>query len=196
MPTLRVKVLSANNLPRMDPITQNDAYCQLRCGGQFFQTHVFRKSNNPQWNAEFHFSLMNPMSESLQVSVWDRDRFSRDDQLGYAMFPLNQLYMGRPLLQTVPLMGGKGGTLTIELTALDFGLGAAPQAMMPSPYGMPMQAPYGHPHGYMPPQPQPHLPPPPPQAYHQQPYHQPMPPHYPQQPYMGYPSYPGGGSYY
>jgi hypothetical protein len=59
-----------------------------------------------------HLNISNPMYETLTVAI-------NNGAQGYVVVPLNQLLQGQPQVQTLPL--SNGGSVTLELTALDFG---------------------------------------------------------------------------
>lgn len=121
MGVLTVKLLSGNNLKRKDILSKSDPFCELSVAGQQQRSRTIHNNQNPFWGDVFSFSVANPLSESLIIHVYDKDFLSRNDSLGYCIIPLNTLMMGQPLSRTYQLMGTSKGTLTVELTAQDFG---------------------------------------------------------------------------
>jgi len=82
---LRVKVVSAKNLPRMDYIGSSDPYVKLILGSrvqQIAQTKHIDNTLNPLWEEQFLFEVTNATS-SLRVEVYDYDLVGEDDIIGY-----------------------------------------------------------------------------------------------------------------
>ena len=124
---LSVKLLNGSDLigfrsHRVDP------YCELKIGNVAVRSARIKKNTNPYWNETFSFQIADPTTESLVISVYDHDTFKKDKTLGYCVIPLNKLVRGQPTLQSFPLMNSQGGgSITVELTAKDFGLPATQQ---------------------------------------------------------------------
>ncbi|KAL3314310.1 hypothetical protein Ciccas_007070 [Cichlidogyrus casuarinus] len=113
MPGLvKVKILSARNLPVMDRSTDlTDAFVELRLGPTTYKTEVVKQSLNPVWNTNwfcFEVSLFLTFiciklsdealqEESLQIRVFDHDTYSPHDPIGRVYFDLNPLLIkGHP----------------------------------------------------------------------------------------------------
>ncbi|KAF5405278.1 C2 domain-containing protein 5 [Paragonimus heterotremus] len=103
--SVKVKVLSARNLPIMDRSTlSTDAfvevaftcvnYCQICIGSTMHKTEVIRRSLNPSWNSDwFYFELDDRalQEEVLLLKVMDHDTYSAHDTIGRVYFDLNPL---------------------------------------------------------------------------------------------------------
>jgi hypothetical protein len=122
MPVLRVKLISGNNLSAKDISGTSDPYCELKVANIAQRSRKIRRTRNPYWNEHFNFNISNPLADSLLISVFDWDLITRDDPLGYCLIPLNTLYRGEPTLLTYCLSHASRGSITVELTAVDFGL--------------------------------------------------------------------------
>uniref|UniRef100_A0A5K4ENE1 C2 domain-containing protein n=1 Tax=Schistosoma mansoni TaxID=6183 RepID=A0A5K4ENE1_SCHMA len=93
--TVKVRVISARNLPVMDRATfLTDAFVELCIGSITYKTEVVRRSLNPSWNSEwFCFELDDRalQDEALLLKVMDHDTYSAHDTIGRVYFDLNPL---------------------------------------------------------------------------------------------------------
>ncbi|XP_029836676.1 synaptotagmin-10 [Ixodes scapularis] len=87
---LVVKILQAKDLPSKDFLGSSDPYIKLYLlpdRRKKYQTRVHRKNLNPVFNESFVFAM--PLEElrhrTLQFSVYDFDRFSRNDLIGHVI---------------------------------------------------------------------------------------------------------------
>ncbi|KAH9322995.1 hypothetical protein KI387_017634, partial [Taxus chinensis] len=72
----------------------SDPYVLLKLGPNIGSTPVVKKNLNPVWNTQFQFPLTDfNRCSSLQLQVWDKDRFS-DDYMGEAEIDLKPLVKG------------------------------------------------------------------------------------------------------
>ena len=76
---LRVQLVEARNLPRMDLLAGCDAYCVLfvnACSGlSTFASEVINKNVNPVWKQDFEWR-MTSQTKVLSVTLWDKDDVS------------------------------------------------------------------------------------------------------------------------
>ncbi|TGZ58194.1 hypothetical protein CRM22_009700 [Opisthorchis felineus] len=93
--SVKVKIMSARNLPIMDRATLlTDAFVEIRIGNTSYKTEVARRSLNPCWNSEwFCFELDDQalQEEALLLKVMDHDTYSSHDTIGRVYFDLNPL---------------------------------------------------------------------------------------------------------
>ncbi|TKR77502.1 hypothetical protein L596_018463 [Steinernema carpocapsae] len=101
---LAVTVVEGKNLPAMDRNGMSDPYVKLSIlpeRKQKFETKIKRKNLNPIFNETFLFNI--PYNElqckTLQLTVFDFDRLSKDDQIGQLQIPLNSIDFGTTLDQ-------------------------------------------------------------------------------------------------
>ena len=121
---LRLKINSAENLPRADVIGQSDPYVVVKIGPSDvsyekktleFTTDTKYKTLNPQWNETF---LITPDEAAttdakleLDVRVYDYDQFGSDDLLGNVQIPISSR---NSVLEKHPLSGcSTAATITI-----------------------------------------------------------------------------------
>jgi len=180
--TLRVKVISASINGGSDPFVQlNLEKCR-------FATKTVHGTVSPVYDQEFIFKVENPQSSQLILECMDKALLG-DRRLGIYRLSLAGLERGVKKRMDLVLADCKHGTLTVEVTAEDFGItGTAPltspmgaAAVPPAPYSpqfppaqpyVPPPQPYAAPpsQGYAPPPSQGYAPPPqgytpPPQGY-------------------------------
>lgn len=80
---LRIRIIRGINLAIRD-IRTSDPYIVLTMGNQKVQTRVIKRTTNPEWNEEFTFTISDPRIP-INLTVYDHDRFSKDDAMGEAM---------------------------------------------------------------------------------------------------------------
>ncbi|ESO01376.1 synaptotagmin 1a, partial [Helobdella robusta] len=97
---LSVGVIQAVDLPGMDMSGTSDPYVKVYImpdKKKKFETKVHRKTLNPVFNETFVFKV--PYAEigskTLTFAVYDFDRFSKHDQIGQVLVPLNSVDLGR-----------------------------------------------------------------------------------------------------
>lgn len=93
-------VIQGADLPGMDMSGTSDPYVKvyiLPDKKKKFETKVHRKTLNPVFNETFVFKV--PYAEigskTLTFAVYDFDRFSKHDQIGQVLVPLNSVDLGR-----------------------------------------------------------------------------------------------------
>ena len=87
---LRVTVVEARGLPKMDLFRSTDAYClvflsepygESVTGAVTFRTETVQNSLEPVWNADMELPIM-PGASALTVAVFDYDSLTEDDLVG------------------------------------------------------------------------------------------------------------------
>ncbi|CEF66307.1 C2 domain and Synaptotagmin domain-containing protein [Strongyloides ratti] len=96
---LAVTIVECRNLPAMDRNGSSDPYVKLSIlpeKKQKFETKIKRNNLNPFFDETFLFNI--PFNElynmTLQLSVYDFDRISKDDRLGQLLIPLEGVDFG------------------------------------------------------------------------------------------------------
>nr|WDE41106.1 synaptotagmin [Phoronopsis harmeri] len=97
---LAVTVIQAADLPGMDMSGTSDPYVKVYImpdKKKKFETKVHRKTLNPVFNEAFTFKV--PYAEmggkTLTFAIYDFDRFSKHDQIGQVLIPLNSIDLGQ-----------------------------------------------------------------------------------------------------
>jgi Ca2+-binding EF-hand superfamily protein len=90
---LHVRLSHATGLKIGDSSGLSDPFVKLALGKQKFTSQKVYKTLNPRWDQDFLFrgKLSELINEPLQISVWDYDKWSRNDPLGNGVLYLNRL---------------------------------------------------------------------------------------------------------
>uniref|UniRef100_A0A7S2SNU4 Uncharacterized protein n=2 Tax=Mucochytrium quahogii TaxID=96639 RepID=A0A7S2SNU4_9STRA len=121
---LWVGVLEARDLPVMDLFT-SDPFVRIECGKTSVSTKVVNKTLQPIFDEEFCFELQSKHA-SLNIEVYDKDLFTKDDFMGKAVlcpFKHETLRSGRAVDIWVQLCDEYGsplpGQVRLALQLLD-----------------------------------------------------------------------------
>jgi hypothetical protein len=87
---LHVRVIEGHGLLAADANGLSDPYCNIKLGEVKHRTKTIPCDVDPIWDQGFSFPVFD-LSQSLEVVVWDRDQFTRDDFLGKVRIPLEPL---------------------------------------------------------------------------------------------------------
>lgn len=96
---LNVGVIQAADLPGMDATGASDPYVKVYIMGdnKRFETQVHKKTLNPIFNDSFNFKI--PYAEVVKkivvFKVFDYDRFTKNEEIGRFLIPLNTVDLGR-----------------------------------------------------------------------------------------------------
>ncbi|XP_047036740.1 multiple C2 and transmembrane domain-containing protein isoform X4 [Helicoverpa zea] len=87
-----IVLVEAKNLPAMDLDTRSsDPYCKFRLGNEKYKSKVVWKSLHPSWLEQFDLHLYDDQEQILEVTVWDKDKQTKDDFLGKCAIDLSRL---------------------------------------------------------------------------------------------------------
>ncbi|KAJ7413477.1 hypothetical protein WISP_90024 [Willisornis vidua] len=98
---LTVRVIRMRNLQRMDALSQADCYVSLwlpTATCERSRTKTVRNSNNPVWNETFYFRIQSQVKNVLELTVYDEDFATPDDQLLCAVFDTAKLPIERTVI--------------------------------------------------------------------------------------------------
>lgn len=101
---LVVTVVEGKALMAGDPWGTSDPYCVLRLGAQQQKTKVLLRTLCPQWNETLTFPITDAMATTLNVSVWDSDKYTSDDPLGSCSYDCSTLNLGTPRLTSLAVI--------------------------------------------------------------------------------------------
>ncbi|NXE76299.1 PA24E phospholipase, partial [Cochlearius cochlearius] len=94
---LTVKIIGMRNLRKADLLSQTDCYIKLwlpTASCREARTRTVRNSRNPVWNETFHFTIQSEVKNILELTVYDRDTFTPDDQLLTVHFDVARIKPG------------------------------------------------------------------------------------------------------
>jgi len=77
-----VCLVSGNDLPARDANGFSDPYVKLQLGKYKRKSKTCYKTLNPVWKEEYVLMLDSPESSTLQIEVWDKDSYRKDDFIG------------------------------------------------------------------------------------------------------------------
>jgi len=125
---LLVRVVCANDLPKMDMTGSTDGYVKVLLGENKDtqqKTSTVSKSLDPEWNENFAFAIGSDSSEILNFRLFDKETFSKDDFIGLASISVQDIITRGPQTKQFSLIDkkdnivkGKSGvdtSLTVEL---------------------------------------------------------------------------------
>jgi len=93
--TVIVSVVSGRNLVARDSGGTSDPFCVVTAGTSKAKTPIKMKTLNPTWNSELQISL-DQTSTSIDVIVYDWDRFSADTYMGECSIPVASIEINKP----------------------------------------------------------------------------------------------------
>ena len=111
MSTLKVILLEAKNIPKMDTIGWADPYVLLQVEGEELKrskTKTIKKGEDPIYDERFEFKLKNQNEQNLHILIKDHDALTSDDEVGKVVLPLKPLQKGVAYLQWFELKPAKG----------------------------------------------------------------------------------------
>ncbi|XP_028323587.1 myoferlin [Gouania willdenowi] len=106
--TLSLKVYRAEDMPQMDDAFVQtvkqvfggdgdrknlvDPYLEMSFAGKKLHTKTIEKNANPEWNQILHLQVKFPsMCECIKLTLYDKDRVTRDDAIGTTFLNLRQM---------------------------------------------------------------------------------------------------------
>ncbi|CAF2361335.1 unnamed protein product [Brassica rapa] len=94
---LHVNIIRARNLLKKDLLGTSDPYVKLSLTGEKLpakKTTIKKRNLNPEWNEHFKLIVKDPISQVLQLEVFDWDKVGGHDRLGMQMIPLKKINPG------------------------------------------------------------------------------------------------------
>ncbi|OHT00693.1 hypothetical protein TRFO_32557 [Tritrichomonas foetus] len=124
---LRVLLVSASKLKKMDPVGKSDPYCVFQLDGFPKEDAFYWKSStkdntlDPVWNEEHVFQVRDYNKDVLVFKMFDKDIASDDQMVDDVKFHVNQFPMGQEVewSEDVKYKKKKGGHLVIKFQVLE-----------------------------------------------------------------------------
>ena len=90
--TLKVKVVDATEVPKMDTFGKSDPYVVLRLSSSEneWKTEYKDNTDKPSWNEEFEIPIQPKLDEILKVELWDKD-VKKDDIISRVLLRVNKI---------------------------------------------------------------------------------------------------------
>jgi Ca2+-dependent lipid-binding protein len=106
---VRVNVIGARGLPKMDTVGKTDPYVTVKIIGErkIEKTAVIMNTDFPVWNAQFIFPVVSYGTQILELNVLDQD-VAKDDAIGSLKIQLYRLPPGRVIDHWYKLTPAKG----------------------------------------------------------------------------------------
>lgn len=104
---LHVKVVKAINLRKKDLLGASDPYVKLKITEDKLpskKTTVKHKNLNPEWNEEYNFTVRDPESQAVELTVYDWEQVGKHDKMGMNVVPLKELTPEEPIVKTLDLL--------------------------------------------------------------------------------------------
>ena len=113
---LHLDLLQARNLPKSDLVGKSDPYATVGLGDQIFKTETDKNTQNPQWNFGADFVIDDDTPANIVLDVLDQDKFGKDESLGSAVLPVDELLDrdGEAGPVWVPLSGSGSPAVQVE----------------------------------------------------------------------------------
>ncbi|KAL8142049.1 hypothetical protein V2J09_015081 [Rumex salicifolius] len=102
---LRIRVRRGINLVARD-CSSSDPYVTVTMASQKLKTKVVKNNCNPEWNDELTLAILSPDTPVI-LSVYDKDKFSKDDAMGDADVDIQPMFECRKM----ELRGVASGTV-------------------------------------------------------------------------------------
>jgi Ca2+-dependent lipid-binding protein len=93
---VRLNIIAARGIPKMDTIGKADPYFKVRLLGEakVEKTQVLKNTDSPVWNAQFIFPVNSYGTQILELDLWDKDLL-KDDKIGNLQLQLSELPPGK-----------------------------------------------------------------------------------------------------
>ena len=92
---LTVKVVNGRGLQNKDTFSKSDPYCMIELGGKSFSTKHMSDNLDPDWNEQFEFDVSQG-EDVLALSVWDKNKISKDVFMGYSFVSFDNCKKDQP----------------------------------------------------------------------------------------------------
>ena len=133
---VHLDLVKAKDLDNEDKKSKSDPYAVLKYGKQKAKTNTIKNTQNPQWNFSTDFKVPDGKENTINIEIFDNDRFGRDKSLGKLDLDVDDLF--RSDLSDgkwYPLSGSKAGQVFI---ASDFLAGDSSARTSPDKSGQAM----------------------------------------------------------
>ena len=94
--TLYIKVISGREIPVADATGLSDPFCILELVNRNDKrkTLIRKQTLTPVWNQEFQFKILSYNNDVFCLSLFDYDKYSKNDLLGKWDIPIKNMKLG------------------------------------------------------------------------------------------------------
>ena len=92
---LTVKIVNGRGLQNRDTFSKSDPYCMIELAGKSFSTKHMSDNLDPDWNEQFEFDVTQGQ-DVLALSVWDKNKISKDVFMGYSFVSFDNCKKDQP----------------------------------------------------------------------------------------------------
>ncbi|CAM5151117.1 unnamed protein product [Natator depressus] len=114
---LSVRVIRARNISSKDLFTASDCYVSLwlpTASNKKVKTKTIEKTDNPVWNETFYFRIQNEVKNILELTVYDEDSLTKDDEQFTVLFDVAKVRPGEVIYKIFSLKSEKQDSLEVE----------------------------------------------------------------------------------
>ncbi|EMP39599.1 Cytosolic phospholipase A2 beta [Chelonia mydas] len=114
---LSVRVIRARNISSKDLFTASDCYVSLwlpTASNKKVKTKTIEKTDNPVWNETFYFRIQNEVQNILELTVYDEDSLTKDDEQFTVLFDVAKVRPGEVIYKIFSLKSEKEDSLEVE----------------------------------------------------------------------------------
>ena len=128
----KINLIKAADLIKSDMIGKSDPYAVLSHGNQKDRTKTVNNTQNPQWNHTSEFDFPDAGSRTIDIEVFDADKFGKDKSLGKVSLDITDILSDAEQPKDgkwYPLEGVKSGKVLLNADFLD-SLGRRPSEIL------------------------------------------------------------------
>ena len=112
---IHLEIAQAKDLAKKDIIGKADPYAIVTYGTDKVRSDSIKNNQNPQWNFEVDIPVDPNGPDSIQIEVFDEDKFGKDKSLGVTEVGINDLLNDGPLEnEWIPLNNAKTGKIQVS----------------------------------------------------------------------------------
>ncbi|XP_025044109.2 cytosolic phospholipase A2 beta isoform X2 [Pelodiscus sinensis] len=114
---LSVRVIRARNITSTDFLTASDCYVSLwlpTASNKKVKTKTIKNDDDPVWNETFYFRIQNEVKNILELTVYDDDSFTKEDEQFTVLFDVAKIRPGEVVHEVFSLNSEKQESLEVE----------------------------------------------------------------------------------
>ena len=93
---LKIKIVNGRGLQNKDTFSKSDPYLLVELGKKTYKTKHMSDNLDPDWNEECVFDV-NAGEDVLALSVWDKNKLSKDVFMGYSFVSFDDCKKDQPV---------------------------------------------------------------------------------------------------